>query len=67
MLFIFRYSVSSFSYRLLEQMYIDPLFRVIELNPILLRKSRNLEKCKKLRLQLFYLKDFILTCRFAET
>ncbi|RZC43316.1 run domain Beclin-1 interacting and cysteine-rich containing protein, partial [Asbolus verrucosus] len=52
--------------RLLEQMYSDPLFRVFELNKHICKMSRNLQFCRKLRLGLFYLKDFIFACRYAE-
>nr|CAD7438648.1 unnamed protein product [Timema bartmani] len=61
-----RYPVSSFSYRLLDQMLCDPLFRIADLNVGLYRKARQLERTHQLRLQLFYLKDFVLTCRFAD-
>ncbi|XP_066992565.2 run domain Beclin-1-interacting and cysteine-rich domain-containing protein [Anabrus simplex] len=61
-----RYPVSNFSYRLLDQMMGDALFRIADLNPCLYRKTRQLERTRQLRLQLFYLKDFILSCRFAE-
>ncbi|XP_065172084.1 run domain Beclin-1-interacting and cysteine-rich domain-containing protein [Atheta coriaria] len=61
-----RCSVSSFSYRLIEQMHTDPLFRVFQLNPKIGKLSRNMEVCKKYRLGLMYLKDYILTCRLAE-
>lgn len=61
-----RYPVSNFSYRLLEQMSTDPLFNVADINPQLYRKNRQWERTKSLRLQLCYLKDFIMSCRFAE-
>ncbi|CAG2067118.1 unnamed protein product, partial [Timema podura] len=63
---LFKYPVSSFSYRLLDQMLCDPLFRIADLNVGLYRKARQLERTHQLRLQLFYLKDFVLTCRFAD-
>lgn len=62
----FRYPVSTFSYRLLDQMYGDPLFRIFELNKNICKRSKNLQFCRQYRLGLFYLKDFIFTCRFAE-
>ncbi|XP_075214708.1 run domain Beclin-1-interacting and cysteine-rich domain-containing protein rubicon [Lycorma delicatula] len=61
-----QYPVSNFSFRLLDQMFSDPLFNVNDLNPRLYRRAHCLEKIRFLRLQLFYLKDFLLTCRFAE-
>lgn len=62
-----RRSVSTFAYRLLDQMIGDPLFIINDLNPGLYRKAKQLEKCRQLRLQLYFLKDFILLCRFAES
>ncbi|XP_017767901.1 PREDICTED: run domain Beclin-1-interacting and cysteine-rich domain-containing protein isoform X1 [Nicrophorus vespilloides] len=61
-----RFIVSNFSYRLLEQMYTDPLFRVFELNRKLMN-NKAMKTCRMFREGLSYLKDFILTCRFADT
>ncbi|PSN54788.1 hypothetical protein C0J52_01979 [Blattella germanica] len=61
-----RYPVSSFSYRLLDEMLMDPLFRIGDHSPALYRKARHLERTRQLRIQLFYLKDFVLTCRFSD-
>ncbi|XKL68141.1 hypothetical protein PGB90_003632 [Kerria lacca] len=61
-----KYSVSDFSYRLLDQLSTDPLFNVMDLNPSLYRRARDLQKIRLLRVALFYLKDFIFTCRYAE-
>ncbi|XP_015607348.1 run domain Beclin-1-interacting and cysteine-rich domain-containing protein isoform X2 [Cephus cinctus] len=60
-----RYPVSNFSYRLLDQMTVDPLFQVNDLNPSLYRRVKQLERTRILRTQLYFLKDFMLTCRFA--
>lgn len=62
----FRYPVSSFSYRLLDQMLGDPLFAIGDVSPGLYRKARQLERTRQLRTQLYFLKDFVLTCRFAD-
>lgn len=61
-----RYPVSTFSYRLLDQMSTDPLFPLNDLNSNIYKKVKQLDKVRQSRLQLFYLKDFLLTCRFAE-
>ncbi|OXU29786.1 hypothetical protein TSAR_006955 [Trichomalopsis sarcophagae] len=61
-----RFPVSNFSYRLLDQMAIDPLFRVSDLNPSLYRRIKQLDRTRFLRTQLFYLKDFLFACRFAK-
>lgn len=60
-----RYPVSNFSYRLLDQMTMDPLFQVNGLNPLLYRRVKQLERTKILRTQLFFFKDFLFNCRFA--
>ncbi|XP_072762958.1 run domain Beclin-1-interacting and cysteine-rich domain-containing protein [Anoplolepis gracilipes] len=62
-----RYPVSNFSYRLLDQMMSDPLFQVNDLNPLLYRRIKQLDKMRVLRTKLFFLKDFLLTCRFASS
>ncbi|XP_076269262.1 run domain Beclin-1-interacting and cysteine-rich domain-containing protein rubicon isoform X2 [Rhynchophorus ferrugineus] len=61
------YQVSTFSYKLLEQMYYDPLFRIFDLNKNAKKLCGNLEFVRKYRLGLIYLKEYIFTCRFAET
>ncbi|XP_043674149.1 run domain Beclin-1-interacting and cysteine-rich domain-containing protein isoform X1 [Vespula pensylvanica] len=60
-----RYPVSNFSYRLLDQMMLDPLFQIQDLNASLYRRIKQLERTRILRTKLFFLKDFLYTCRFA--
>lgn len=60
-----RYPVSNFSYRLLDQMTLDPLFQVNDLNPLLYRRIKQLNRTRILRTQLFFFKDFLFTCRFS--
>ncbi|KAG5326878.1 RUBIC protein, partial [Acromyrmex heyeri] len=62
-----RYPVSNFSYRLLDQMMSDPLFQVNDLNPLLYRRIKQLDKTRLLRTKLFFLKDFLFACRFASS
>ncbi|XP_014615153.1 PREDICTED: run domain Beclin-1 interacting and cysteine-rich containing protein [Polistes canadensis] len=62
-----RYPVSNFSYRLLDQMLLDPLFQIQDLNASLYRRIKQLERTRILRTKLFFLKDFLYTCRFAAT
>ncbi|KAL0101612.1 hypothetical protein PUN28_019030 [Cardiocondyla obscurior] len=62
-----RYPVSNFSYRLLDQMMTDPLFQVNDLNPLLYRRIKQLDKTRLLRTKLLYLKDFLFLCRFATS
>ncbi|CAK9799367.1 Run domain Beclin-1-interacting and cysteine-rich domain-containing protein [Anthophora quadrimaculata] len=62
-----RYSVSNFSYRLLDQMMSDPLFQINDLNSSLYRRIKQLDRTRLLRTQLFFFKDFLFTCRFATS
>ncbi|XP_064538646.1 run domain Beclin-1-interacting and cysteine-rich domain-containing protein [Drosophila montana] len=59
------YAVSSFAYRLIEQMYTFPLFHVPDLNAQLYVKQKLLARARRRRLQLKYVRDFIAACRFA--
>ncbi|XP_030564350.1 uncharacterized protein LOC115765106 [Drosophila novamexicana] len=59
------YAVSSFAYRLIEQMYTFPLFHVPDLNAQLYVKQKLLAMARRRRLQLKYVRDFIAACRFA--
>ena len=47
-------------------MLTDPLFPVKDLNPDLYKKVKVLDKTRLFRMQLYYLKDFLFTCRFAH-
>lgn len=60
-----RYAVSSFSYALLEQIRFDPLFDIADLNTTLYKRARGLDRVRSYRLQLYYIKDFIISCRYA--
>lgn len=57
-----RFAVSKFSYRLLEEIYSEPLFNIMTINPQLYQQAIELKKIKALRQQIFYMKDFVLTC-----
>uniref|UniRef100_A0A023F0V8 RUN domain-containing protein n=1 Tax=Triatoma infestans TaxID=30076 RepID=A0A023F0V8_TRIIF len=61
-----KYAVSNFSYNLLEQMGTDPLFTLCDINPNLYKRVKILCRTRNIRLQLHYIKDFLLTCRFAS-
>ncbi|XP_073995162.1 run domain Beclin-1-interacting and cysteine-rich domain-containing protein rubicon [Rhodnius prolixus] len=60
-----KYGVSNFSYNLLEQMGTDPLFTLCDINPNLYKRVKILCRTRNIRLQLYYIKDFVFTCRFA--
>ncbi|XP_042903815.1 run domain Beclin-1-interacting and cysteine-rich domain-containing protein isoform X1 [Parasteatoda tepidariorum] len=61
-----KYYVSKFAWDLLDNMFNDPLFNIEATNPKLYKKVRALDLCLNYRMQLFYLKDFMKTCRKAE-
>lgn len=58
--------VSVFAYRLLDQIWTYPLFRVSDLNKNLYVKIRALQCARQRRIQLHYVQDFIMSCRFSE-
>ncbi|KAH8397858.1 hypothetical protein KR222_003988, partial [Zaprionus bogoriensis] len=60
------YAVSSFAYRLIEQMYTFPLFHVPDLNAQLYARQKLLARARRRRQQLRYVRDFIASCRFAS-
>lgn len=62
----FRYPVSCFSFTLLEKMLFDPLFNITDLNSVLYKRARGLDKVRTYRMQLYYIKDFIFLCRYAD-
>lgn len=62
-----RFQVSTFSYRLLDQMYTDPLFRIFDLNKKISKFSKDIDFHRKYSLGLYYIKDFILACDNAES
>ncbi|XP_038050031.1 run domain Beclin-1-interacting and cysteine-rich domain-containing protein-like isoform X2 [Patiria miniata] len=59
--------ICNFSRELLEKMHEDPLFNILDINPSLYRKVKHLNTCKELRTQLFFLKDFLKTCRLSQS
>ncbi|XP_055537741.1 run domain Beclin-1-interacting and cysteine-rich domain-containing protein isoform X2 [Wyeomyia smithii] len=58
--------VSSFSYHLLNDIAACPLYRINHLNPKLYEKVRILYAARSVRINLKYIRDFIINCRFAE-
>ncbi|CAF0939960.1 unnamed protein product [Rotaria sordida] len=61
-----KHSVSNFAFDYLNRIYSDPTFNLNDLNPKLYEKSKQLRIIDELRWSLFYLRHYILTCRFAE-
>lgn len=57
--------VSSFAYRLLNDIIACPLYRINHLNPKLYERVRVLQVARTIRKNLKYIRDFIVNCRFA--
>ncbi|XP_070537841.1 run domain Beclin-1-interacting and cysteine-rich domain-containing protein-like [Ptychodera flava] len=62
-----KYAVSNFSRDLIIKMQNDPFFNVTDVNPLLYRKVKSLDVVRELRTQLYFLKDFIRTCRQGQS
>lgn len=60
------FPVSVFSYRLLEEIWTVPLFRVSDLNAQLYGRVKALQTARDRRAQLRFVRDFVVSCRFAE-
>lgn len=58
--------VSSFAYHLLNDIATCPLYSLDHLNPELYVKVRVLQAARNIRVNLKYIRDFIVNCRFAE-
>ncbi|XP_067669768.1 run domain Beclin-1-interacting and cysteine-rich domain-containing protein-like isoform X1 [Haliotis asinina] len=58
-----KYYVSNFAHDLLAKIFKDPLFNVVDINPLLFRRVRNLETIRDCRKQLFHLKSFLKVCK----
>ncbi|CAF1237855.1 unnamed protein product [Rotaria sp. Silwood1] len=61
-----KHSVSNFAFDYLNRIYSDPTFNLNDLNSKLYEKSKQLRLIDELRWSLFYLRHYILTCRFAK-
>jgi len=61
-----KHSVSNFAFDYLNRIYSEPTFNLNDLNPKLFEKSKQLKSVAQLRWSLFYLRHYILTCRFAK-
>ncbi|CAF1321605.1 unnamed protein product [Adineta steineri] len=61
-----KHSVSNFAYDYLNRIYGEPSFNIDDLNTKLFEKSKQLRLIDELRWSLFYLRHYILTCRFAK-
>ncbi|XP_006816463.1 run domain Beclin-1-interacting and cysteine-rich domain-containing protein-like [Saccoglossus kowalevskii] len=62
-----KYPVSNFARDLITKMQNDPFFNVTDINPSLYRRVRSLEAVREYRTQLYYLKDFLRTCRQGQS
>ncbi|GAB6024211.1 hypothetical protein CHUAL_008910 [Chamberlinius hualienensis] len=58
-----KYNVSNFSHDLLQQIWNDPVFDANHFDPTLHKRVKVLQRVFQLKLQLYYMKDFIRVCR----
>ncbi|UJR31583.1 hypothetical protein I4U23_019070 [Adineta vaga] len=61
-----KHSVSNFAFDYLNRICSEPSFNIHDLNVKLFEKSKQLRLVGELRWSLFYLRHYILTCRFAK-
>ncbi|CAF4258210.1 unnamed protein product, partial [Rotaria sordida] len=61
-----KHSVSNFAFDYLNRIYTEAIFNINGLNPKLFQKSNKLKLMNELRCTLYFLRRYILTCRFAE-
>ncbi|XP_036913517.1 protein associated with UVRAG as autophagy enhancer [Sturnira hondurensis] len=61
-----KYYVSNFSKQLLDSIWHQPLFNVLDVSRSLCAKARKLEAVMEIQEQLFHVKKLLKTCRFAE-
>ena len=62
-----RYPVSQYYKEFLDMIYNEPLFEIEAINPALFTKKTDLKQIKALRQMLFYMKDFVMSCRHRDT
>ncbi|KAM8786888.1 protein associated with UVRAG as autophagy enhancer [Rhynchonycteris naso] len=62
-----KYHVSNFSKRLLEKIWYQPVFNLLNVSPNLYAKAKGLDRVREIQEQLFYIKKLLKTCRFAES
>ncbi|XP_066091309.1 protein associated with UVRAG as autophagy enhancer [Saccopteryx bilineata] len=61
-----KYHVSNFSKRLLERIWHQPVFNLLNVSPNLYAKAKELDRVREIQEQLFHIKKLLKTCRFAE-
>lgn len=62
-----KYYVSNFSKRLLDSIWHQPIFNVLNINHSLYAKAKELDRVREIQEQLFHMKKLLKTCRFAES
>ncbi|NWW38601.1 RUBCL protein, partial [Panurus biarmicus] len=62
-----KYYVCNFSKHLLDSIWQHPIFNVSSINKALYTKSKEMDRVREAREQLFHLKKLLKTCRFAES
>ncbi|CAF1127809.1 unnamed protein product [Adineta steineri] len=61
-----KHSISNFAYDYLNRIFAEPIFNIYDLNSKLYEKSNKLRMMNQLRWALYFLRNYISTCRFAE-
>ncbi|CAF1168740.1 unnamed protein product [Adineta ricciae] len=61
-----KHSISNFAYDYLNRIYMEPIFNIYDLNTKLYEKSNKLRMMNQLRWSLYFLRHYIMTCRFAN-
>lgn len=62
-----KYYVSNFSKRLLDSIWYQPIFNLLNVNYSLYAKAKELGRVREIQEQLFHIKKLLKTCRFAES
>nr|KAF6428403.1 rubicon like autophagy enhancer [Rousettus aegyptiacus] len=62
-----KYHVSNFSKWLLNSLWHQPIFNLLNTSHSLYAKAKELDKVREIQEQLFHIKKLLKTCRFAES
>ncbi|KAG8524830.1 Protein associated with UVRAG as autophagy enhancer [Galemys pyrenaicus] len=62
-----KYYVSNFSKWLLDSIWYQPVFNLVNINRGLYAKAKELDRLRETQEQLFHIKKLLKTCRFAES
>ncbi|XP_028903757.1 protein associated with UVRAG as autophagy enhancer isoform X2 [Ornithorhynchus anatinus] len=62
-----KYYVSNFSKHLLDSIWQQPVFNLLDISNNLYSKAKELDRVREIQEQLIHIKKLLLTCRFAES